>query len=290
MKKTIVQIDGGIGRCICATPALVNLSKKVGHKLTLITPWKDVFINAPFVEKMYRPDNDYLFDDVISKGKFYYPEPYHSDLYYTQKHHLVQSFNHLLNGIEKFEAPQLFLSYPEVKKGLDFCNQLREQNKTKLIIGIQFYGAGAVFDGTGIYDPTNRSLSPEVQKLILELDATFINLSHISINHPKVYNQQFSMREIFQIVYSCDYIITIDSIISHVGRAFNRTGLLFLGPTYKENVGYDTYKIIQRKNYPKGYSCNRLNGGWEDNEQAMDFDTKELEEIKKTLKEVIING
>jgi hypothetical protein len=72
-------------------------------------------------------------------------------------------------------------------------------------------------------------------------------------------------------------------MLSHVGKAFNRNGILFLGPTYKENVGYESYKIFQRNGYPKGYTCNRLNGGWEDNNEAMDYDQTDLDQIQTHL-------
>jgi len=271
----VVQIDGGIGRCLCATGALERLYERTQEKIVVLSAWPDVFTNAPYVSKCYNLANvQYLYDDIIKHGDYSAPEPYQSQLYYNQKHHLITSFNYLLNGEEDKPNPTIYLTEAETAFAKETIKQAKTAAGASKVIAFQPYGSGAKFypDTGKLIDESNRSLTLETVDYILKSyeDTVFLNLSHIPINHNKVWNQQLSTRQFFALVAEADEVVTVDSLLSHVGRAFNKKGILFLGGTYPENVGYEEYTTIIKPGYPKSYVPNRFGGFVDLNSGAME--------------------
>lgn len=278
--QKIIKIDGGIGRVICATGAIRKLAQiDTWDDIVIITSWPEVFENNPYILKLYKDGSiPYLFDDVIKHGKFYYPEPYHEWTYYVQEQHLIQSFNFILNGIIEKTKPEIFITEEEKNFGLDVVSKALAASGKKSAIAYQPFGSGASMSTCGVIsDPSYRSLTDDLNKKILTdcKDSVFINLSHIPINHPNCWQQQYTLRQLFAVASACHAVVSIDSLLSHVGVAFEKKGVLILGSTYSINVGYDEYKnyeTFQKSGYPRSYQSNRFGGHVEKNKYAMDFD------------------
>lgn len=273
----VVQVDGGIGRVLCSTHAIIQLAKK--RKVVVLTSCPEVFWHNPSVHKVYGlSNNDYLWDDVIRQGEFLYPEPYHNYKYYNQQHHLSQSFNFLLNGEEEFSEPKIFLTQDEKAWASEFIEARRTDGKRPVAM-LQWCGAGVQNeDGQ---DASCRSLPKSVIQQIVRTDVTYINASHFPLTgQMNVWQQQFTLRQLFALTEQCDFVVTVDSCLSHIGAAFHRRGLLILGGTYSQNVGYPNYRIATRDGYPKAYHPNRFNGYISGvNFGAMDFSNEDCQQF-----------
>jgi ADP-heptose:LPS heptosyltransferase len=283
----IIQIDGGIGRVICATPALRSFATNhPNSKLIVISSWPDVFWHNPYVRKCYKLDHPYLWDDVIRYGNFLHPEPYHSHLYYNQKHHLIDSFNFLINGDVPLPSrqPQLFLHNDEIAWAKQLLAHVKKETQRDIIAAYQPYGAGAV---VATCDNSNRSLLKATVETIANESRKvgFINCSHIFIDCKNVWNQQFTLRELFAIVSVCDFVVGVDSSLAHIGAAFQKKGVSILGSTYAQNIGYEFYNTFQRPGFPRSYIPNRFHGFLDENAEAMNLDEAMLGEIIR-----VING
>lgn len=284
----IVQVDGGIGRVLCSTPAIKYYCENNNvESIILVTSWPAVFWHNPFVHKVYSTSHDYLWDDVIKNGDFVALEPYHSREYYTQKHHLTESFSFLLTGKTLKEKPILFLTPEELSWGAQTAEKIKVALNVRKLCAYQPYGAGAIQSGNIVTDKSFRSLSLEDAESLTKHTPTlgFINCSHIPIGSNTVWNQQFALRELFAIVASCDTVLTIDSSVLHIAASFKKTGILLLGSTYRENVGYDCFSTFQLQNYPKNYVPNRFHGFVDMNKNAMSYDAQTLAAIVSTLRE-----
>lgn len=288
--RSIIKIDGGIGRVICATGAIRRASSE--EKVIVITPWPEVFEHNPYVFKTYKDGTtQYLFDDVIKHGDFQCPEPYFSRLYYNQQQHLSESFDHILNPELDREKPkpEIFLTQVELAFGTDVVSKILATSGKRSAIAYQPFGSGAVMTNNGfISDPSFRSLTDRFNRRILSdcTDSVFINLSHIPISHPNCWQQQFNLRQLFSVSAACNAVVSIDSLLSHVGVALEKRGVLILGATYPINVGYDeysNYKTFQRDGFPKSYQSNRFGGHVEMNEDAMNFDSSEQDRIIESI-------
>ena len=288
----IIQVDGGIGRVICSIPAIERLAQREpDRKIIIITTHPDVFKENPSIHRVYNLTSNYLWDDVIKHGEFVYTEPYYNYLYYTQKHHLIQAFDLLINGSEELETPTLYLTKEEVKWGEKLIEDIRKDHNKPVGV-LQCFGAGAFIDGDKEFkDESCRSLFPnQVEMLMDELTdaAIFVNASHIPIDFTNVWQQQFTMRQLFSVIKASDFVVTVDSFSSHVGACFQKPGILILGATHKENVAYPHYQLIQRQGYPKGYSPNRFGGEIErHDDRAMCFSEEELKDLAKDISDLI---
>jgi len=275
--QKIIQIDGGIGRVLCATHALNTLSEQ--DEIVVLTTWPDVFINNPNILKTYGLNREYIWDDVIRHGDFRYPEPYFTRKYYTQEYHLSQAFNSILLDDPKFTFPKLYLTPQEVIWGKGFVNNIKTQFCGRLIVAFQPFGASAINTEGIITDETCRSLSMDSVRFIADnlKDVILINCSHISIDHRNVWQASFTIRELFAVVAACDHVFTVDSMLNHVGAAFQKTGVLLLGSTFSKNVAYPNYTTLQREGYPKSYYPNRFSGFVNRNKGAMDYTASEYD-------------
>lgn len=284
----VIQIDGGIGRLICATPAIELLSKiHCERRIIVLASHPHVFLENPHIYKTYGLQSDYLWEDVIKHGEFRYPEPYHNYQYYTQKHHLIQTFNLLLTGQDDFILPKIYLTQAEKAWGEDFI-QTRKKEFDRPVVLLQHAGAGASQDADGkLVDDTYRSLPNDQLNYLLNnlTEFTFINASHIPIQRDNVWNQEFTLRQLFSLAHACDLFVGVDSFASHATAAFDKKGVLILGGTFKENVGYPNFETFYKKGYPKAYHPNRFSGYLpKQNEGAMRYSEEEMVEIVNAIK------
>lgn len=275
----VIEIDGGIGRILCSTGCFTNSND------IIITPWPDVFEYHTGIDKQYPASNAWLYEDVIKNNHFLKVEPYHDLEYREQRRHLSQSFNYLLNGIDEPAFPKIFLTPHEVAFGKLLVENVKTRLNTPILIAYQPVGAGM---DKG-HDPTDRSLSLDTtQKLVNSIikenqEIGFLNCALCDIDHPKVWNQELNLRQLFSVVLACDLILAVDSCISHIGAAFNKRGVILLGGTYADNVGWPNYLHIYKEGFPKGYHPNRFNGFKALNGGAMAFSDGETTKIAELV-------
>jgi hypothetical protein len=146
-KPYVVQIDGGIGRVLCSVPAVEKLSKT--RDVIVITSHPEIFWHNPYIYKVYGLGREYIWDDVIKNGEFLYPEPYYNYKYYTQEHHLIQSFDMLLNGgTGKFYTPKIYLTRDEIIWASEFIKLRRVDSGKNRVAMLQCFGSSAkIVDG-----------------------------------------------------------------------------------------------------------------------------------------------
>ena len=280
----VVQIDGGIGRVLCAVPALEKLSEL--RKVSVLTSFPEVFMHNPKIYKTYSLNREYLWDDVIKHGHFLFPEPYFNHLYYNQIHHLMQSFNFLLTGdAGHVSTPNLYLTEDEKAWASNFMEMRKQEFPGKDVVLLQCFGSTAMLgEGGTTQDPTHRSLpSYAADAICRNTNHLYVNISHIPMDYSNVWQQQFTLRQLFALAAHCDFVISIDSCLSHIGAAFGKRGLVFFGGTFPQNLSYPSYRVIQREGYPKHYHPNRFSGFVDENQDALSFDTGELDKIIEVI-------
>jgi len=281
----IIYADGGIGRVLCLTPAIRKLKERnPDDRIVVVTAWRDVFLNNPNVSKIYPFDHSYLWDDVVRLGRLYNPEPYHDYEYYTQKHHIAQSFDRIINGsTEAMNGlfPEIYLSPELLQFGKELVEHIKKESGKERVIAFQPFGASGCGGRDFVADPSCRSLSAHTAKRMADAASDWgmmFSCTHIDLDHTNIWKRDSSLLELFAIVAACDYVITIDSSLAHIGAAFRKPGIQLLGGTFAENVGYpDLYRTIIREGYPKSFTPNRIHGGVELNQDAMSFNEEELE-------------
>lgn len=303
----IIQIDGGLGRSLCAIPAIEDTSKK--DEVYVISAYPEIWFNNPNISRVYNLGREYIWEDVISKGEYFQPEPYHDFLYYTQKHHLIENFSYLINKESKFSRPNLYLNPEEDEFGRSYIADLKRISNKKVVV-FQPFGASSVFklanmmdslhpsmkfsgnpafdslkDMPPIYEIIDSSYRSLSYKLALDIvdanqDIIFVNMTYHPLDRLNVVNAKLPNRQWFSIVKYCDFILGVDSCLQHISYIFNKPGIVLYGPTFIENVGYKDHFInIQREGYPKKYFPCRFGDSPKENKDALNFTKEEVQNI-----------
>jgi len=284
--RAAIQIDGGIGRTICALPALERMAKE--QELIIIAGHPEVFHNNPNFYKVYSLNREYIFDDVIQHCEFLNPEPYWDYHFYQKQRHIITSFNCILNKEEPIELPRpvIYLTDAEKQEASDYIKNIRTQIGNRKIIGFQPFGAS--FQPLTGKDDSHRSLPPNVVDSILnQLNdvGCFINFTMHPIKHPSMCYDHFPLRKLFALAPHCDYLITVDSFLPHLGFCFGIPGTEFFGGTEIVNFGYpEHYHTVSRPGYPKTYFAFRMAGFVDKNQGAMNFTEEELTPILEEIR------
>ena len=281
MTQIAVQIDGGVGRCICAIPALEKLAES--REVIVLTGHPEVFYYHPAMHKVYGITREYLFDDVIQHCEFVFPEPYWDYHYYQRRRHLTESFYALLNKGDppgKLK-PVIYISKEEDDGAREYIKNIKTQIGSRKIVAFQPFGAG--FDPSTGVDNSNRSMTYATVDFIfsnLTDECCFLNFSSVSMKNKSLCVDEFPLRKRFALSQYCDYFIGVDSFAAHVCYSMGIPGTQFMGSTNATNVGYpDYYHTVYREGYPKGYVSYRISGCVDKNQGAMNFSEQELANI-----------
>ena len=271
--KLFVKVDGGIGRCIAATGAVVKYAlehQKVGDEVYVVTPFPFIFDGLPAIERVLRADHATLFEDYLSAGEYVEVEPYNSSFHYRDGGHLCSAWNWLLNGDKAFIEPQLALSKNELATGQAWVEQVRKKNGKKVVL-VQPWGAtggmkqcgGNCAGGTINFDETLRSLELDnvnglVSKLMPECEVFLVkDYNQLDINGTMPFTG--NIREIMSVLPFIDGILCCDSFLHHAAKAVGATCpvVVFWGSTNPTQFGYVGHYVIENK-FDRKVEPNRL--------------------------------
>lgn len=260
-----IMIDGGMGRQICAIPALEKFVEKNPNTVIMSHFWTSMFWgNKKLADHVFDAGTKGLFEQT-KDSKIMKPEPYHNNDFLNNRCHLIDAFNQELNGDkEKCKLPKIYFSISEKANAAN--NRLVSGKKN---VVIQPFGSTANFMNGQIIDQTVRSLNMNNTKhLIDKLFAAGMNV--IMLDHRDMgavfdkskYVNTLGMdhRSASSLIDSADYFIGVDSAGQHIAAFNEKPSTVFFGASSIENYGYpDRQKIITREGYEnKKYMAMRL--------------------------------
>lgn len=260
--KTTLLVDGGLGRLICAIPALEKFIEVNSDSLIVSYFWTPIlFGNKKIHHNIF--DNNYKnLYTIIKDTKIVRPEPYYNSEYLNGKISLSDAFNQEINGsTEKMPVPKIFLSSKEKMLGKTF----RQQNKK--MIAFQPFGSSANFSNQECIDQTARSMNiPTAQSIVKRLKEEGYNIFLITDKLVSEYfsatdfvsTQSFQPRDLAAIISNCDYYLGIDSAGQHIARCFDVPGTVLIGGTNARNISYPEWFNIYDVDPNKKYMPYRL--------------------------------
>jgi hypothetical protein len=293
MQKTIL-INGGIGRMICALPALERfITENPTGYIGMEGGLNLVLGNKLLQNRTYETNTKGIFENIFKHGEIFQPEPYHDYEYFNQKINIAQAFDKLINGSYNLESnyqPSIYLTKLEKTFGLSKCDEIKQDQKKNKTIVIQPFGRSSEIVNNTILDESTRSISLETfMQLVKELKKTYniISMSEYEIpdDTHTTHIPNISIRDWYSIIQHADYFIGCDSVGQHLAYAANKPGSVILGSTFAENVTYPKhFNIIEKEGFEKTYSPIRINnfGCYEAdqlNDTAMDFNEDETKKL-----------
>lgn len=113
-KFIVWHIEGGLGKNVAATSLCEPLKNKhPDRKLILVVSYPEVFLNNPYVDRVYFVGNKpYFYQDYI-EGRdtiIYKQEPYNQTGHILRQNHLIKSWCEILELQYKNQTPKLFIN------------------------------------------------------------------------------------------------------------------------------------------------------------------------------------
>lgn len=245
----IVSISGGAGKNILFTSTAKAISKvNTTHNLVVISPYPELLINLPFIDRVYKADSiPYLYEDLIGtnpSSASFAVEPYHHSNYLNEREHLSNTWLRML-GVEPKELiqPEIKLTFREKEQ---FLNNHRESllNYTKPILVIQPFGGS----GARPYNWCRDIPLSQAQQLVDILSTNFLV---VQINRPGQFKLnnciQFtggSLREVACLIAISSKRLLIDSFGQHCAAALNLPSTVCWVTNKPIVFGYDIHKNI----------------------------------------------
>lgn len=244
-KYSIFSFEGGLGKAIAATAvAEIIKNNHPDRKLIVVTPWPEVFLNNPFVERVFRLGNcpyfykDYIYnkDSLIFKG-----EPYFTSEHIQKKRHIILSWCELFKLKYNNEKSKLFYNAAELDQIMS-----KFGNRPKPILLMQTNGG--LYNHQKAYCWT-RDLPPiQAQQLADVLQQQF-HILHVSRpNSPKLNFTEsipeLPKRELLGLLLVSKKRLLIDSCMQHAAAAFDLPSTVCWVGTSHTNFGYEMHSNI----------------------------------------------
>ena len=303
--KTIINIDGGIGRIITAIPALLKYGKNHPDEdwYVMIPSW-DIFTWGfeELQQRTFNPETKGMFENYYwDADKVISPEPYKLPAFYRNEISLRESFDVIINDTtDHSDLPETQLSF-STDELLRARNYIKESVKgvngeNKKVIVYQPFGSTSYHTELGIYDQTMRSISHVFATEIAEAlskDYVVINMcgrgDFSQFKGVVNFATDPDLRTWAAIIGQADYFIGCDSCGQHMAKAVGTSASVVISGSHEVNVSYpDTFHIIKNnaRYYPNPMRVSNLNTALADklNEKRVIFTE---EESKSHIKDII---
>jgi hypothetical protein len=272
MKKAFF-INGGIGRVLCAIPALEHYVQNVdADAVIVVEAWLDLFLLSPILkDNVYPVNHKGLFKDKLRDKNLISLEPYRLNAYFNQKANLIQAFDMLVNDLTEVpETKPLSISVGKSDEivGFNLLNQIRAELGKEKVIVFQPFGSGAKLDGNIIIDESGRSFElKDTVEIIEELSKDYCVVVMSSIKIPYTFStrvahpENVSLLQWTGIIDACDYFLGCDSVGQHYANALGKKATVVIGATFPENISYpdnENFTIIDNGLGLREYSPIRI--------------------------------
>ena len=247
IKYLVWHIQGGLGKNIAATALIKDLKEFYSdRKLIMVVTYPEVFINNPFVDRVYQLGSaPYFYENYIENKNviIFKHEPYDQTGHITKTKHLIENWCDLLGIKFTSQQPSIFVNYVQkMTTGL--------WNREKPIMVIQTTGG-----------PVNQQYSYSwARDMPIEvaegLVSKYSNEYHIiqvtrsdgyPLNNVERVDKPLSNMELFALLIQSKKRILIDSCLQHAAAAFNLPSTVLWIGTSPTVFGYDLHTNITAK-------------------------------------------
>ena len=272
MKKAFF-INGGIGRVLCAIPALEYYVQNTDPDAVIVVEaWLDLFLFSPILkDNVYPVNHKGLFKDKLIDKNLITVEPYRLNEYFTQKVNLIQAFDMIINDLVEIpETKELTLSLGKSDEivGYNLIDTIRNDLGKEKVIVFQPFGSGARLEGNIVIDESGRSFEQkDAIRIIEELSKDYCVVVMSSFKIPYEFSTRVAHPEnvnILQwagIIEAADYFLGCDSMGQHYANALGKKATVVIGATFPENISYPdnlNFNIIDNGKDLRTYSPIRI--------------------------------
>ena len=249
---SIFHVQGGLGKHIAATAVAKAIKNNHPHrKLIVVCVYTDVFMNLPYVERVYQLGNtNYFYQSYIENqdSLIFHNEPYFTTDHIHKKLPLVQTWCKMY-GIEYHgEMPELIFNPLQKKIAKEVW---KVDDKPSMVIHTN---GGLITPDAKPYMWARDMPFDIAQKIVDKYHKDYTIYQCTKMNSPKCENAihiefndkvQMSTLEFLSIIIHSDKRILIDSSLQHAAAALKLPSTVLWNGTSPKVFGYDIHTNIE---------------------------------------------
>ena len=251
-KYVVFHVEGGLGKNVAATAVIKSIAEKhKDRKLVVMASFPEVFLNNPYVYRVYRLGmTPYFWEDYINNKDVIVlrREPYFETSHITQSTPLHETWHKMydLPYDKEKDLPELYMNMIQNEMPLVW-------QRPRPILLLHTNG-GPLMDGTAIY-AWSRDMPRYVAEAIIQNYGQQYHIIQIckhqsqAIQSPmvEVVDKQMSNFELFSLVRASAKRVLIDSCLQHAAAAFRLPSVVLWIGTHPEMFGYKMHSNVKSK-------------------------------------------
>lgn len=250
MTYSIFHVQGGLGKHIAATAVAEAIKKNhPDRKLIVVCAYPDVFINLPYVDRVYRLGNtQYFYQEYIQEkdSLIFHHEPYYTTNHIHKKMPLIENWCNLYGLTYNNEKPTIKFNNLQYNISKNFWSR----KKPLMIIHTN---GGPMTTDAKPYAWTRDMPFDLAQELVDYYKKDYHIYQITKTNSPKLQGadpifasekQALSTMEFFSILLHAKKRILIDSCLQHAAAALNQRSTVLWNGTSPKVFGYSVHDNI----------------------------------------------
>jgi len=250
-KYSIFHVQGGLGKHIASTAVAQCIKNNYpDRKLIIVCVYTDIFINLPFVDRVYQLGNtSYFYQNYIENKDsiIFHQEPYYTTDHIHKRLPLIQNWCKMYGLNYGGEPPQVIFNGLQHKISRDVWV------KDKPVMVIHTNG-GLITPDAKPYTWARDMPFDIAQQIVDKYHKKYTIYQCTKNNSPKLNNvipiqfddkMQLSIMEYLSILIHSDKRILIDSCLQHAAAALNLPSLVLWNGTSPKVFGYDMHTNIE---------------------------------------------
>lgn len=251
-KYCVFHCQGGLGKIIASTAVAKTIKNNYpSRKLIVVCPYPDVYLNLPFVDRVYQLGNtDYFYQNYIENkdSLIFHNEPYFTTDHIHKKLPLIQSWCKMYGLQYRGEQPELIFNplQKKISKGV--------WKKDKKPVMVIHTNGGLITKDAKPYMWARDMPFDIVQQIVDKYSEEYTIYQCTKINSPKCDNvnivefnekMQLSTMEFLSVILHSDKRVLIDSCLQHAAAALKLPSVVLWNGTSPKVFGHDIHQNIE---------------------------------------------
>ena len=250
MKYSIFHVQGGIGKHIAATAVAKAIKNNhEDRKLIVVCAYPDIFINLPYVHRVYQLGaTQYFYQEYVQDKDsiVFYHEPYYTTDHIHKRKSLIENWCDLYRLKYNGETPELKYNKLQYDVSKDFW-------KRKKPVMVIHTNGGLMSEDAKPYSWTRDMPIELAQELTDHYKKDYHVIQLTKVNSPKLKDaehifatqqQALSLMEYFSILLHSQKRILIDSSVQHAAAALRLKSTVLWNGTSPTVFGYKIHDNI----------------------------------------------
>jgi len=263
-KYCIFHLTGGLGKHIAATAVAKCIKNNYpDRKLIVVGVWTDVFMNLPFIDRVYQLGNtSYFYQNYIENqdSLIFHNEPYFTTDHIHKRLPLIQTWCKMYGLNYNGEMPELHFNALQKKISKEVWvkdNGKGEKSKAKKPVMVIHTNGGMVTPDAKPFMWARDMPYDIAQQIVDKYHKKYTIYQCTKQNSEKCVNahivdygfyegaMQLSTMEFLSVILHSDKRVLIDSSLQHAAAALNLSSVVLWNGTSPKVFGYDMHTNIE---------------------------------------------